>query len=123
MPRIKSAIKCHTNTRRKAVAKPSSPPASSTATASASTTAVDLLKNAPAVPGRSNSASNPSFAAGFEAYHALYGNKGQGTEAKAQAFDKAQKLIREQEIASRKVGKLEKQILALFGINEQEAEN
>lgn len=82
----------------------------------ASTSNADLLRNAPSVPKKS-AKTNADYTAGFEASYKLY-KSGDLPElkAKAAAYDKAKRLILEQEQATQKVGRLEKQILGLFNV-------
>ncbi len=84
--------------------------------ASASTTNADLLRNAPSVPKKSGKQS-ADYAAGFEASYKLY-KSGDLAElkAKASAYDTAKRLILEQERATQRVGKIEKQLLGLFNV-------
>lgn len=88
----------------------------------ANTTNADLIRGAPSVPQKGKSkggqgSHSADYAAGFEASFNLYKSTDiEQLRAKAKAYDAARKLIVEQERATQKVGRLEKQILGLFKV-------
>lgn len=87
------------------------------------TSSVDLLRSAPSVP-RSVSADTKqraAYTAGFEASYNLYKPTDLAAlRVKAAAYDRAKKLILEQERATQRVGVLEKQILGLFRVSAED---